>query len=91
MLTGCTAAIDGTVKSCIGHFRCFNAWYHIAVVAFFEFAAVFNDGREVNMLCLSGTIPTVFQGVTYQTPVKIWLTPSFPYEPPLCFINPTSG
>ncbi len=41
------------------------------------------------MLRLNGTIPTVFKEITYQTPVSIWLTPSFPVEAPLCYVDPT--
>ncbi len=43
------------------------------------------------MLCVKGTIPTVFSGVTYMTPVRVWITPGFPAEPPLAFVEPTKG
>jgi hypothetical protein len=54
-------------------------------------SAVANNGTESTLLCLCGTIPTVFSGVTYQTPVKIWMPQAFPAEPPMCYVEPTPG
>lgn len=48
-----------------------------------------NDGRTVNLLQTVGTVPMVFQDVTYNIPVIIWLMESYPRHPPLVFVNPT--
>ncbi|EPS63144.1 hypothetical protein M569_11641 [Genlisea aurea] len=48
-----------------------------------------NDGRTVNLLQADGTIPMLYQGVTYNIPVIIWLMESYPTHAPLVFVNPT--
>ncbi|CAI9279284.1 unnamed protein product [Lactuca saligna] len=48
-----------------------------------------NDGRSVNLLQSEGTVPMVFQNVTYNIPVVIWLMETYPRHPPLVFVNPT--
>ncbi|KAK1412250.1 hypothetical protein QVD17_33343 [Tagetes erecta] len=48
-----------------------------------------NDGRSVNLLQSDGTVPMVFQNVTYNIPVVIWLMETYPRHPPLVFVNPT--
>ncbi|CAN4118263.1 unnamed protein product [Withania somnifera] len=48
-----------------------------------------NDGRTVNLLQAIGTVPMVFQEVTYNIPVVIWLMETYPRHPPLVFVNPT--
>lgn len=48
-----------------------------------------NDGRTVNLLQAIGTVPMVFQDVTYNIPVIIWLMETYPRHPPLVFVNPT--
>ncbi|XP_052202120.1 protein ELC-like [Diospyros lotus] len=48
-----------------------------------------NDGRTVNLLQADGTIPMLFQGVTYNIPIVIWLMESYPRHPPLVYVNPT--
>ncbi|VFQ85252.1 unnamed protein product [Cuscuta campestris] len=48
-----------------------------------------NDGRTVYLLQADGTVPMLFQGVTYNIPVVIWLMESYPRHPPLVFVNPT--
>ncbi|XAR68467.1 hypothetical protein NMG60_11003587 [Bertholletia excelsa] len=48
-----------------------------------------NDGRVVNLLQAEGTVPMVFQGVTYNIPIVIWLMESYPRHPPLVYVNPT--
>ncbi|KAL6297635.1 hypothetical protein ACE6H2_005777 [Prunus campanulata] len=47
-----------------------------------------NDGRSVNLLQADGTIPMSFHGVTYNIPVIIWLTESYPHHPPCVYVNP---
>ncbi|XWS57059.1 hypothetical protein CRYUN_Cryun09bG0138900 [Craigia yunnanensis] len=48
-----------------------------------------NDGRSVNLLQADGTIPMLFQGVTYNIPIIIWLMESYPRHPPVVYVNPT--
>ncbi|XP_023757474.1 protein ELC-like [Lactuca sativa] len=48
-----------------------------------------NDGRSVNLLQSEGTVPMVFQNVTYNIPVVIWLMETYPRHPPFVFVNPT--
>ncbi|KAI3818605.1 hypothetical protein L1987_12418 [Smallanthus sonchifolius] len=48
-----------------------------------------NDGRSVNLLQSDGTVPMLFQNVTYNIPVVIWLMETYPRHPPLVFVNPT--
>ncbi|KAK9271256.1 hypothetical protein L1049_026846 [Liquidambar formosana] len=48
-----------------------------------------NDGRTVNLLQADGTVPIIFQDVTYNIPVVIWLMESYPRHPPCVYVNPT--
>ncbi|KAK7258087.1 hypothetical protein RIF29_32524 [Crotalaria pallida] len=48
-----------------------------------------NDGRSVNLLQADGTVPMLYQGVTYNIPVVIWLMESYPRHPPCVYVNPT--
>ncbi|XP_031503503.1 protein ELC-like [Nymphaea colorata] len=48
-----------------------------------------NDGRTVNLLQADGTIPMLYQLVTYNIPVVIWLTEHYPRQYPCVFVNPT--
>ncbi|CAN6460628.1 unnamed protein product [Victoria cruziana] len=48
-----------------------------------------NDGRTANLLQADGTIPIVYQRVTYNIPVVFWLLESYPRQPPCVFVNPT--
>uniref|UniRef100_A0A5B6ZJ68 Uncharacterized protein n=1 Tax=Davidia involucrata TaxID=16924 RepID=A0A5B6ZJ68_DAVIN len=48
-----------------------------------------NDGRTVNLLQADGTVPMLFQEVTYNIPIVIWLMESYPRHPPLVYVNPT--
>ncbi|KAI3719346.1 hypothetical protein L6452_20243 [Arctium lappa] len=48
-----------------------------------------NDGRSVNLLQSDGTVPMVFQNVTYNIPVVIWLMETYPRHSPFVFVNPT--
>ncbi|KAL9984660.1 hypothetical protein ACROYT_G006981 [Oculina patagonica] len=49
-----------------------------------------NDGREVDLLAMNGTLPVPIRGVTYNIPVCVWLQENHPYVPPLVFVKPTS-
>ncbi|XP_074272646.1 protein ELC-like [Silene latifolia] len=48
-----------------------------------------NDGRTVNLLQTQGTIPMIYQNLTYNIPIIIWLVELYPRHPPLVFLNPT--
>ncbi|CAI9096824.1 OLC1v1033048C1 [Oldenlandia corymbosa var. corymbosa] len=48
-----------------------------------------NDGRSVNLLQAEGTVPMVFQNVTYNIPIQIWLMESYPRHAPLVYVTPT--
>ncbi len=56
-----------------------------------NFAAVREDGATFLVISLGGTIPTVVGGVTYHTPIKVYLLPDFPRSPPMVYLNPTKG
>lgn len=43
------------------------------------------------MLLLAGTIPTVYMGVTYYTPIEVYIPLRYPHEPPMVFVKPTAG
>ena len=40
---------------------------------------------------LTGTIPVPYRGNTYNIPVCLWLLDTYPYNPPICFVKPTSS
>lgn len=46
-------------------------------------------GNQTNLLHLSGTVPILFQGNSYNIPVCVWILSSFPNEAPVCFVVPT--
>ncbi|XP_033627442.1 tumor susceptibility gene 101 protein-like [Asterias rubens] len=50
---------------------------------------VFNDGQNKNLLCIDGTIPVYYKGISYNIPICIWVMDTHPYNPPLCFVKPT--
>ncbi|XP_049637010.1 tumor susceptibility gene 101 protein [Suncus etruscus] len=53
-------------------------------------AYVFNDGNSKELMNLNGTIPVCYKGNTYNIPVCLWLLDTYPYNPPICFVKPTS-
>ncbi|CDP05431.1 unnamed protein product [Coffea canephora] len=48
-----------------------------------------NDGRSVNLLHADGTVPMLYNGITYNIPVIIWLMESYPHHAPLVMVSPT--
>ncbi|XP_038620736.1 tumor susceptibility gene 101 protein isoform X3 [Tachyglossus aculeatus] len=54
-------------------------------------AYVFNDGNSRELMSLTGTIPVSYRGNTYNIPICLWLLDSYPYNPPICFVKPTSS
>ncbi|KAG7473818.1 hypothetical protein MATL_G00099820 [Megalops atlanticus] len=51
---------------------------------------VFNDGTTKQLISLSGTVPVFFLGKEVNIPVCLWLLDSYPKNPPICFVKPTS-
>ncbi|KAL0639107.1 Suppressor protein stp22 of temperature-sensitive alpha-factor receptor and arginine permease [Maublancomyces gigas] len=46
------------------------------------------DGRPQLLIHLSGTLPVVFRGATYNIPLTIWLPHEYPKKPPMVFVTP---
>ncbi|XP_031424984.1 tumor susceptibility gene 101 protein-like isoform X2 [Clupea harengus] len=51
---------------------------------------VFNDGSSKELMSLAGTVPVNYRGNTYNIPICVWLLDTYPYNPPICFVRPTS-
>ncbi|XP_059392299.1 tumor susceptibility gene 101 protein-like isoform X1 [Carassius carassius] len=54
-------------------------------------AYVFNDGSSRDLMSLTGTVPVGYRGNVYNIPVCLWLLDTYPYNPPICFVKPTSA
>uniref|UniRef100_A0A8B9H0M3 Tumor susceptibility 101a n=1 Tax=Astyanax mexicanus TaxID=7994 RepID=A0A8B9H0M3_ASTMX len=54
-------------------------------------AYVFNDGSSRELMSLTGTVPVSYRGNVYNIPVCLWLLDTYPYNPPICFVKPTSA
>ncbi|XP_008757563.1 tumor susceptibility gene 101 protein isoform X2 [Rattus norvegicus] len=52
---------------------------------------VFNDGSSRELVNLTGTIPVRYRGNIYNIPICLWLLDTYPYNPPICFVKPTSS
>jgi ESCRT-I complex subunit TSG101 len=52
---------------------------------------VFDNGDEVNLLNVNGTIPVEYKGNTYNIPITIWLLQDYPSKPPMGYVVPTSS
>ncbi|KAJ7998078.1 hypothetical protein DPEC_G00218810 [Dallia pectoralis] len=52
---------------------------------------VFNDGSARSLMSLTGTVPVSYRGNIYNIPVCLWLLDTYPYNPPICFVKPTSA
>ncbi|NXU66003.1 TS101 protein, partial [Horornis vulcanius] len=52
---------------------------------------VFNDGSSRELMSLTGTIPVPYRGNTYNIPICLWLLDTYPFNPPICFVKPTSS
>lgn len=50
----------------------------------------YDDGRTQLLLIMSGTIPIQFRNATYNIPVDIWVPRTYPREPPIVYVRPTS-
>ncbi|XP_076142999.1 G2/M phase-specific E3 ubiquitin-protein ligase-like [Alosa pseudoharengus] len=51
---------------------------------------VFNDGSSRELMSLTGTVPISYRGNTYNIPICVWLLDTYPYNPPICYVRPTS-
>ncbi|KAF9583852.1 hypothetical protein BGW38_008325 [Lunasporangiospora selenospora] len=49
-----------------------------------------DNGRSQLLLSLIGTIPIMYQSVTYNIPVAFWLPTSYPSVAPYVFVTPTA-
>ncbi|XP_013918679.1 PREDICTED: tumor susceptibility gene 101 protein isoform X2 [Thamnophis sirtalis] len=52
---------------------------------------VFNDGSSRELMSLTGTIPVNYRGHIYNIPICLWLLDTYPFNPPICFVKPTSS
>jgi len=50
-----------------------------------------NDGSETASLLVTGTIAMFYRGVTYNTPIDMYLPPHYPNRPPITFVRPVSS
>jgi len=54
-----------------------------------ESAFVNNDGKQVWMLLLEGTLPISYKSAVYHIPINLWVHPNYPFSPPICYVVPT--
>lgn len=52
---------------------------------------VSDTGKDDLLVKMEGTIPTVHQGHTYHTPLKLYIPLRFPHEAPIVFVPPAAG
>lgn len=50
-----------------------------------------NDGSETASLLLTGTIAMYYRGVTYNTPIDMYIPPHYPNRPPMTFVRPAAS
>lgn len=50
----------------------------------------YDDGRTQLLLCIHGLLPISFRNASYNIPVALWLVLSYPTDPPLVYVVPTS-
>uniref|UniRef100_A0A3P9Q359 Zgc:123278 n=1 Tax=Poecilia reticulata TaxID=8081 RepID=A0A3P9Q359_POERE len=50
---------------------------------------VYKDGTAKSLMSLTGTIPVVFSGKTYNIPICVWIQQNYPNSPPICYVKPT--
>ncbi|XP_029008380.1 ubiquitin-conjugating enzyme E2 variant 3 [Betta splendens] len=49
----------------------------------------FSDSSQKDLLKVIGNIPVKYEGRSYNFPIQLWLTDSFPFSPPICLLRPT--
>ncbi|XP_036776042.2 ubiquitin-conjugating enzyme E2 variant 3 isoform X3 [Manis pentadactyla] len=52
---------------------------------------VFKDNSQKDLLNFTGTVPVMYQGHTYNIPIRLWILDSHPFTPPICFLKPTAN
>ncbi|KAM6158516.1 ubiquitin-conjugating enzyme E2 variant 3 [Rhynchocyon petersi] len=52
---------------------------------------VFKDSSQKDLLNFTGTIPVMYQGNSYNIPIRLWILDSHPFAPPICFLKPTAN
>lgn len=52
---------------------------------------VFKDNSQKDLLNFTGTVPVMYQGHTYNIPIRLWILDSHPFAPPICFLKPTAN
>ncbi|XP_017780496.1 PREDICTED: tumor susceptibility gene 101 protein [Nicrophorus vespilloides] len=50
----------------------------------------FNDGSQLELVNLKGTIPVPYKGIIYNIPILIWLMDTHPQNAPICYVKPTA-
>ncbi|XP_054887699.1 tumor susceptibility gene 101 protein [Poeciliopsis prolifica] len=50
---------------------------------------VYKDGTTKSLMNLTGTLPVVYSGETYNIPICVWIEPNYPNSPPMCYVKPT--
>jgi ESCRT-I complex subunit TSG101 len=50
-----------------------------------------NDGSEARLLTVEGTLPITYKGNTYNIPVELLVSATYPDAAPLCFVRPVKG
>ncbi|KAI8918781.1 UEV domain-containing protein [Entophlyctis helioformis] len=50
-----------------------------------------DDGRQVVLLCLHGTIQISFNGALYNIPVALWIPFMYPKQAPFAYVVPTAA
>ncbi|XP_013930832.1 PREDICTED: ubiquitin-conjugating enzyme E2 variant 3 [Thamnophis sirtalis] len=51
----------------------------------------FKDGSQKDLLNFTSTVPVKYKGNIYNIPICIWILDSYPFAPPICFLNPTAN
>ncbi|XP_052238878.1 tumor susceptibility gene 101 protein-like isoform X1 [Dreissena polymorpha] len=52
---------------------------------------VFTDGSNFKLLQLVGTIPTTYNGIVYNIPIRVCLMDTHPYIAPMVYVTPSSN
>ncbi|TDL27537.1 UEV-domain-containing protein [Rickenella mellea] len=50
----------------------------------------YDDGRTQLLLCLHGLLPITFRRATYNIPVALWFPLTYPKDPPIVYVVPTT-
>ncbi|EEZ99668.1 tumor susceptibility gene 101 protein [Tribolium castaneum] len=67
-----------------------NAVNHYQGLLPFHEYYTFTDGSTMELVNLTGTIPVIYKGNTYNIPICIWLMDTHPKNAPICYVKPTA-